>query len=244
MLFVPPFGEEMNKSRRQFAVTAKALVEKGYAALLFDLFGTGDSDGEFAEATWDHWKADFATAVAWIDNSGLLLDAIVASRLGCVLAAESLCSMERKVARSVFWQPVDSGRQYMTQLLRVRAAASMMESSNRETIDQLRQKFEDGETVEVGGYLLSPSLWRSINSVELSKSLSIALGNIALFEVGRFRGGQLSATGSRLLSAAEERGIEGLGQRITGDLFWTATEVVINHELAQYTVDFINRGML
>lgn len=62
VLFVPPFGEEMNKCRRQVTETAEALILAGYAVLTFDLIGTGDSSGEFTDAKWDAWRSDVASA--------------------------------------------------------------------------------------------------------------------------------------------------------------------------------------
>ena len=51
-LYVPPFGEEMNKSRRMAALQARALAAAGFGVLQLDLYGCGDSSGEFAEARW------------------------------------------------------------------------------------------------------------------------------------------------------------------------------------------------
>jgi hypothetical protein len=47
---VPPFAEEMNKSRRMIAEVGRRLEGSGVGMLLVDLFGTGDSEGEFAQA--------------------------------------------------------------------------------------------------------------------------------------------------------------------------------------------------
>jgi exosortase A-associated hydrolase 2 len=65
IVYVPPFGEEMNKSRRMAALQARALAAAGWHVLQIDLFGTGDSEGDFAEATWDAWLEDIATAVGF-----------------------------------------------------------------------------------------------------------------------------------------------------------------------------------
>jgi pimeloyl-ACP methyl ester carboxylesterase len=45
---VHPFAEEMNKSRRMAALQSRALAAQGYAVLQIDLFGCGDSGGDFA----------------------------------------------------------------------------------------------------------------------------------------------------------------------------------------------------
>jgi exosortase A-associated hydrolase 2 len=244
VLFIPPFGEEMNKCRRQFTETAQILVEHGYAVLLVDLFGTGDSDGEFADATWSRWKANVAAAMEWIADHALRLDAVVAVRLGCALAAESLHDANRRVARTVFWQPVDSGRDFMTRFLRLRIAASMMADGRKETVEGLKTRLEGGDRLEVAGYSLSPELWREIEAVNLSVSLHSCLGNIAIFEVGKVRDDEVSPNGKHLVSAAEGRGIVTTALRIPGEPFWATTEVAINSELARHTASYLAGGPL
>lgn len=239
VLFVPPFGEEMNKCRRQFTETAQILVAHGYAVLLLDLFGTGDSEGDFANATWGRWKADVAAAMAWIANQALSLEAVVAVRLGCALAAESLHEANRRVARTVFWQPVESGSHFMTRFLRLRMVASMMAEGRKELVEDLKKRLEEGEILEVAGYSLSPVLWRDIEAVDLSASLHSSLGRVAIFEIGKSHGGELSWNGARVASEAEGSGIEANALRVAGEPFWATNEIVVNPELAQRTVAYL-----
>jgi hypothetical protein len=46
LLFIPPFAEELNRSRHMVVKTARALAAAGWGVLLLDLFGTGDSEGD------------------------------------------------------------------------------------------------------------------------------------------------------------------------------------------------------
>lgn len=215
------------------------MAERGYASLIFDLRGTGDSSGDFDESDWDAWKRDVAVAVDWIERDGLELDCVVGLRLGCALAADALGSIGRRVRRTAFWQPVDSGRRFMGQFFRLRIAASMMEDGERETVEQIRARLARGESIEVAGYRLPPGLWRSIEDVELMRLLSSALGELAVFEVGRVGAAQLSPTTQALLHEASERGIKATGLRLSGEPFWSSTEIVVNSEVTARTVDFL-----
>ena len=47
ILYVHPFAEEMNNSRRMAALQARAFSALGFAVLQIDLFGCGDSCGDF-----------------------------------------------------------------------------------------------------------------------------------------------------------------------------------------------------
>lgn len=242
VLFVPPFAEEMNKARRQYAVTARALAEKGFASLIVDLFGTGDSAGEFSDATWPMWKGNLLSAIAWAQEKGVVVDKLVAARLGCVLAAESLGEAAIAVEKTVFWQPVASGMNFMTQFLRLRVAASLMEDDNKESVKDLKACLESGETLEVAGYELSPQLWSSIEQGDLLRDLSQNLGQMMIAEVGRVRADGLSPAGRKVMAAAEQTGVRAQGCRVEGEPFWSSTEIVTNDQLSQKTVEFLVAG--
>src|SRR3954449_10972795 len=67
-IYIHPFGDEMNKSRRMAAIQARAFAAMGFSVLQIDLFGCGDSSGEFRDARWDIWKHDLSVAKRWIEN--------------------------------------------------------------------------------------------------------------------------------------------------------------------------------
>lgn len=239
VLFVPPFAEEMNKCRRQFTHTAQALLRRGLGVLTVDLFGTGDSEGEFSEASWLQWKSDVESAARWVEESDLKVDSVVACRLGCALAAESLRDSNRAVVQSVFWQPVVAGRQFTTQFLRLRVAASMMESDNKETVADLRGRLDRGETLEVAGYELSPELASAVETVNLNDTIHSGLGRLTVFEVGGAGNPELSRVGQDCVRSASSRTADASGIRIAGEPFWTTTEIVVNPELVSRTTDVL-----
>ncbi|NND68268.1 MAG: hydrolase 2, exosortase A system-associated, partial [Halioglobus sp.] len=58
VVFVPPFVEEMNRCRALVAQQARAFAQQGYLCTLVDFFGTGDCDGDLADATLAHWRGN------------------------------------------------------------------------------------------------------------------------------------------------------------------------------------------
>ena len=66
VLYIHPFAEEMNKSRRMAALQARAFAQAGYAVLQIDLHGCGDSAGDFGDATWEHWIDDVVQGCHWL----------------------------------------------------------------------------------------------------------------------------------------------------------------------------------
>jgi exosortase A-associated hydrolase 2 len=236
VLFAPPFAEEMNKSRRMLAETSIALAARGYASVLPDLYGSGDSAGEFVEADWETWVGDLARVAAWGRDSGLEVSAVVGVRLGCALAAQALAESGSSVKRSVFWQPVTDGARFMTQFLRLRVAASMMSADGAESIGQLKDQLRDRGRLEVAGYELSARLVADIEKVRLDAALGPALGDIHWLEVVRDAAGELSGAARNAVQRAQESGRRVLAGSVTGEPFWSSTEIVLNPALIERTV--------
>jgi len=160
-LILPPFGEEMNRSRPFLAALARALADAGVAALLPDLHGTGDSAGAFDAADWETWLAEVAflrAALTARDDGPLHL---IGVRTGCLLAAESLARDPSGVAGLVCLQGVANGERFLAQLLRLRVAAAMSRG-RKENAKGLRADLESGTPVTLGGYTLAPALARAL----------------------------------------------------------------------------------
>src|SRR6218665_17582 len=68
MLYLHPFAEEMNKTRRMAALQARALAQAGFEVLQLDLLGCGDSAGDFGDASWQGWLDDVHLACAWLQS--------------------------------------------------------------------------------------------------------------------------------------------------------------------------------
>jgi exosortase A-associated hydrolase 2 len=230
-LLVPPLGDEMNKSRALFAQLGKTLSEVGRTLVLGDLYGTGDSEGDFATASIDLWSKNLDALVAWAETRGSPIDSIVAVRFGCLLASHWVRNSGRDVSATAFWQPTVTGAQIVNQWLRLRVAASMFDGDEKTTSVELDRRLDEGQSLEVGGYLLTPALARDLRSLQLSDLLCSGLGALSLFEVG---------------SAAEcSPAVRQLGQGrdirqmsvVAGDAFWSATEIVRNPVLVARTVD-------
>lgn len=240
VLFVPPFAEEMNKCRRQFTVTAAALVDRGCATLVVDFYGTGDSAGEFSDATWQYWKNDVNAAIEWAGIRGNRVTSLIATRLGCVLASDALRDSGHNMRKTMFWQPVLTGKQFMTQFLRLRVAASMMSDSGKETVNDLRGRLANDEIVQVAGYELSPALSAGVDGADLLAALNANLGKLQVVEIGSARYSGLSPVGQRVVVSAMAKKMAASGIRLDGEPFWSATEIVVNNELAQFSAEYIS----
>lgn len=235
VLFVPPFGEEMNKTRPMLAAVARGLAAKGVATVMPDLFGTGDSEGEFREADWGTWKDDLARTVAWAATQGLSVDSMLCVRLGCVLAAEAAADRLLAARRTVFWQPVLDGRNFVTQFLRLRLAATLT-TEHKETVGNLRERLAGGVAVEVAGYELAPALAAQIEHARLTDAIGTEVGVLHWLEIVRSTDTPIPGAAAQAIANARTRVALVEADVIAGEPFWSSTEIVRIPELIDRTV--------
>ena len=115
----PPFAEEEKSARRTLTEVAVALQKRGEASLLFNYRGTGDSEGNFAEATLPHWRADIAAAIAVAQALAQQQQHTPEAQVGIlgVRLGASLAYLERQRAqRLLLIEPILAGRSFLGQL--------------------------------------------------------------------------------------------------------------------------------
>ena len=239
VLVVPPFAEEMNKCRRMIAEVGRRLESSGVGMLLVDLFGTGDSEGEFAQADWQRWKADLTTAMQWATAEGAAIRGMLAIRLGCILGSETLAGIGHRVQRTVLWQPVTSCRRFLEQFLRLRVAASMMGGDSKETVAALRSRLKSGELLEVAGYEISGTLADQLDAAELQRFIGAHLGAVHWMEAVRSADAELPVPSGKAIEAARAAGIETTSHPIAGEPFWSSTEIVCLDAMVARTADVL-----
>jgi exosortase A-associated hydrolase 2 len=236
VLVVPPFAEEMNKCRRMVTEVALALADRGLATVLPDLYGTGDSGGDFADATWDVWQSDIAHTARWCAERGWPVQGVLGVRLGCALAVAAMASGGLPpVARSVLWQPMFDGRRFLAQFLRLRIAANLM-ADRKESLAGLRAQLQAGEVLEIAGYRLSSRLAADLDSLGPPDSLPGGFGEAAWLEVVRESDAKLPGPSQNLIEQTRTHGGQIRDFLIVGEPFWASTEVVVTPEIVCETV--------
>ncbi len=166
VIYVPPFAEEMNKSRRMAALQSRALAAQGFGVLQMDLQGCGDSDGEFADASWAQWLDDLLALAAWAQARQAAPLWWWGLRAGCLLAAEA-AALRGGPSHFLFWQPVVSGSTALTQFLRLKLAGEALAGQGRQTTSDLRAALMAGQALEVAGYELPPAVAHGLAQASL-----------------------------------------------------------------------------
>lgn len=226
LLYVPPFAEEMNRTRRTAVVQAQKLASRGIGVLLLDLYGTGDSEGEFVDARWPIWQADVGAAASFIEGRGRRVLGLWGMRLGALLAADVVRQEPKRFSRLLLWQPVVEGRTMLTQFLRIRVAASMITPSSKETADGLRAAFAAGHTLEIGGYELAPEMALAIDRIRLVDCSLPASSTVHWLEIGgaNEEACRLPESKETILERWRNLGASVSAETIVAEPFWTIEE--------------------
>lgn len=219
VLYVHPFAEELNKSRRMAALQARLLAGAGFCVLMPDLHGCGDSAGDFGDARWDVWLEELDICLDRLQQYHSVPLVVWGLRTGCLLIGDWLRSRDIAPAATVFWQPVANGELFLTRFLRLRMAAGMI-GGNKETTAQLRARLDGGETIEVAGYDLSPQLAAKLAVVRLAPPPA---GPVIWLEVNGT--GELPPASQRLVEAWREQAVTVDTGVISGEPFWTTQEI-------------------
>lgn len=235
VLIVPPFAEEMNKSRRMMARLAARLATAGHAVVLPDLSGTGDSWGDFAEATCEGWIEDLHDTQRWIEARGQRLTGLVGLRGGALLAA-GLLAKAADVRTLAFWQPALTGRDVLTPFLRLRVAAALTARDGGEppSLAGLRDRLEAGQSVEVAGYELSPALYRGLSARRLDAPLPSSV-TLHWCHVTAADMPALPATAQAAVDTLAAGGATVHTHLVRGDAFWNTVEISVCEPLLALT---------
>ena len=233
LVYVHPFAEEMNKSRRMAALQAKAMTAAGYSVLQIDLHGCGDSSGDFGDATWESWIADVMLACAWLEERSAVAPWLWGLRSGCLLAGEA-AARSAAPSRLLLWQPVVSGKQFLQQFLRLRLAGEMLEGKSKGQMDALREQLARGESLEIAGYSLSPGLVSGLERCELSPAPHAE--RIEWIELSGKADASLSPLASARIAAWRSEGRQVRGHRVCGPAFWQTVEISEVPELIPATI--------
>ena len=237
VLYVHPFAEEMNQTRRMAALQAHAFAAQGYGVLQIDLYGCGDSSGDFRDASWSIWKQDLALACDWLTQRMSGPISLWGLRLGALLALDFSQNASTPFERLILWQPITSGKSYLNQFLRLRIASDMLaddassersernESSARSASGSssatLRAQLAAGASVEVAGYELASELAAAIDLQDVGTCAPRC--PVHWFELTT--AGAMAPAVERHVQRWREAGVRLQLHPVDGVPFWASSEI-------------------
>lgn len=240
ILILPPFAEEMNKSRRMLANIARMSAEQGYNAFCFDLFGTGDSQGDFGDSTWEIWLNDVSTILRCLKEKNIDTITVISLRSGSLFIESILQNSLLTLTNIILWQPVISGSLFMNQFIRLKLAADMIgDSANRTSAKIIKQQFKNGDSVEIAGYMINAALFNPMEKQNLSSIKQAGCPDIHWFEVAPSLEQTFSPASMRVIDGLKDAEINIHMTPVQGAQFWTTSEIAEVSTLLNKTLDIL-----
>ena len=168
VMCLPSIVEELNLSRAVLAKQCQIYAERGIDSFIMDYFGTGDSEGEFEQATLQGWFEDIINVGQWLVARGYKKLILLGVRVGALLAATLQEKLHKQlpIVAQILWKPVTSGKIFVSQLIRIKTANQMM--NNRAGNVNWRKEILAGNDTEVAGYKLTSEFIRGIEALAIA----------------------------------------------------------------------------
>ena len=233
-LYIHPFAEEMNKSRRMANLQSRALVAHGYAVLRIDLFGCGDSSSDLGRVTPQRWLDDIELAWDWLNKRSHQSIVLWGLRLGATLALDFAQKKNRWPEEFLLWQPVLNGETFMSQFLRLRVASEMLDGANGGGVRALRESMRNGESIEVAGYRLNPEMTGYIDSLRVSKMLPKS-SRVNWIEIVACAEQGVSPAAAQTINVWRDAQVAVECSTVNGPAFWATQEITDCAALIEHT---------
>lgn len=234
LLYLHPFAEEMNKSRRMAALACRALASSGHAVLQIDLRGCGDSSADFGDTGWADWQADVRLALDWLDRQ--VPDAplwLWGLRAGCLLAAADW----GRPVNHLLWQPMANGKLALQQFLRLKLAAEMASGASKGLMEQMKTELAAGRPVEIAGYRLGPTLAAGLEAARLAPTGRP--GRVEWLELSTREDATLTPASEQAIKSWQDAGWTVRSQIVQGPGFWATSEIELAPALIGRTVEAV-----
>jgi exosortase A-associated hydrolase 2 len=243
IVYLHPFAEELNMTRRMAALQARELAAAGFAVLQIDLYGCGDSSGDFSQARWETWKRDVGLALGWLRERHAQPIGLWGLRLGCLLALDFSKDSEEALDPLILWQPVTHGENYLNQFLRLRLASQMMSegAEKNASTGASREALAAGKSLEIAGYDLAPALATAIDALDIA-DMPPTNRTVHWFDIASDTSRPMVPANARVVGVWEQIGIDLQLHRVSCQPFWSTHETIACPELLATTVSALCKG--
>jgi len=157
------------------------------------------------------------------------------ARLGALLACE-LAQGREDIKQLLFWQPVLNGEQQVDQFLRLRTAATALESGVAFDRKSLWGELRQGRTLEIAGYELSSAL-----ALQIARSRLLDMSPpcpVGWIEIGGVEG-KLALPSQNVIAHWQDHGVQVDSRCVQGEPFWRNHDASVNTDLQRATMEVL-----
>ncbi|REL33992.1 hypothetical protein [Thalassotalea euphylliae] len=171
VLCLPSIAEELNLSRAVLAKQCQAFAQHGLDSFILDYFGTGDSEGEFEESSFNSWFGDVVSVGEWLQSLGYQKLIVLGVRVGALLLGVNQQKLHAQlpILGQIFWKPITSGKVFANQLIRIKQANQMMGNSSDKV--NWRNEILAGNDTEIAGYVITKNFIEEIEAAVISAAI-------------------------------------------------------------------------
>lgn len=172
VLIVGPFASERHVGYHFLVRWARYLAQNRIEVLRYDYRGSGESTGFFEETRFEQWYEDSRLLVTdWLARRALRVPLVLHGiELGAIIAA--------RIHRGglgdalLVWSPPASANDVLRSTLKRWCVLEQLHQppESRRTFAQLVQELEQGESLDVDGYMWPGHLWSSSYSFLMPES--------------------------------------------------------------------------
>jgi len=208
VIFLQPLFESANINRHVYTQSAILNYHACITSIIYDHYGTGDSEGELIDTNILLWQQDLVVHIQQIKKQSHLPIVIVAFSSATLLLTRAIIELVDHVQ---LWQPEFSGKRVVKQLKRISLISG-----------EKKQK-ASAEYIEIAGYLMKSNLLETLGDLHFSIEKDM-LNKLACFDVVEASDAPLSPSRQSAVNSLLQLGSY---QRIIDHKYWQAAKLVL-----------------
>lgn len=240
LIILQPFAEEQNRIRHLIRKLAESLQKQGWQILLPDNYGTGDSDGDLDTATTTLWREDLIQLLQMLRDDGFEQVSFIAIRFGCLQLFDLLNKHDLPLTpgKLILWQPMFDVAKFWQQFARIKVAEAMA-NGTKSSQKALEQQLDDGTTLEIAGYPISPKFYQSLQQMQCNLPAVLTQFTLSWFETSQLDNTSLPVQ-KMLQQLQQQQNV--IFNQIKAEPYWQTAELASADTLIALTVQQFNKG--
>ncbi|KKO49320.1 glycosyl transferase [Arsukibacterium sp. MJ3] len=245
IIVLPPFAEEMNKSRHLISALMRQLSDAGSSSFMLDNYGTGDSEGDLDQATISLWRDDLYHLIQLLKQQGYRSISFIAVRFGTLQLFDLLNThlLPLPLQHIILWQPVFDVAKFWQQFLRIKVAEAMA-SGSKISQKELEQQLQQGDTIEIAGYPISPAFYQSLLGINSVLPAQLQHSNLSWFETSQLD--TIALPVQKMLSQLQQHQLLENSKvnfvQLKAEPYWQTAELATADQLIALTVQQLTQG--
>lgn len=223
LLFISPLFEQANNTRHMVTKAATASYANGYQSIVFDHFGTGDSEGQLLDTSLSVWQQDIVEQLVELKKTSdkpIILSLCLSAAL---LLNDDILTL---IDSAQLWQPELNGKRFVKQFKRLMLANEINKTPEI-------KKDSTNTWVEIAGYTMANSLLDSIAKQTLA-NLPICQADVEWIE-WLASNTQLPPSRERQLTSLQQVCVNKIQlTTLSDEKYWLASELIVSQQLLDY----------